>query len=404
VNAAQVMAVFLRTWREEWAGLSRAQLALAVSAQCESSSGKRIAPDVVRKWERGQPPETAEELAALTLVMRRHGLQASEVEQFRQAAFAACVARQYPGLFQEEDLAYRSDLADMAQTMFVRYWDTPGAASIVQLTANVRHLEQATQGELRPSASREETRRQQSALCHLRALLADAHGYAGRFRAAAEVLAANADALEAWFGPRGLGFPLSPLAQRGVEAYVRYALARPRGWVRPDPASAGWGLRLVALSEEAEVRGEERATRQAFFYALHALSENRHPAHEMCRARAPDIMAKAEDAGDQTVVENGRLQLFRAAEHDGLPDEAERHLGALEYMKDADPLRQVVWHECMGSFALKVGHLDEAQSQLEGGLLVARKAKGFATWEGAFVRHLRTCEGRPKPAAPARAR
>jgi len=403
MNPARMMALFLRTWRTEWAGLSRAQLALAVSAQCECQNGKRIAPAVVRKWERGQPPETTEELAALALVMRRHGLHASEVEQFRQAAFAACVARQYPGLFQEEDLAYRSDLADMAQAMFVRYWDTPGAASIVQLIANVRHLEQATQGELRPPSNREETRRQRLALCRLRALLADAHLYAGRLRAAAEVLATNADALEAWLGPRGLGFPLSPLAQRGVEAYARYGLAR-GPLARVDPPSVGWGLRLVALSEEAEARGDERAGRQAFFYALHALSEHRHPAYEMCRARALEIMAKAEDEGDEAVVENGRLQLFRAAKGDGLLDEAERHLVRLEYMKDAGPLRQVVWHECMGSFAFKVGHLEEARSQSESGLLVTRKAGGLGHWEAAFLRHLQECERRPKPAAPAGAR
>jgi len=404
VSPAQTMALFLRTWRAEWASLSRAQLALALSAQCECQNGKRIAPAVVRKWERGQPPETGEELAALTLVMRRHGLQASEVEQFRQTVFGACVARQYPGLLEQEDLPYRRDLTDIAQAFFARHWEVPGSTDIVQLTVGVGRLEQATRGELGPASSPDQLRQQRLALCHLRALLVDAHSYGGRLETSAATLASNADGLEAWFGPAGLGWPLTPLKQRADEAYLRSRLALPPAAARPHLPSAGWALRLVTLSEEAAARGEERTSRQAFFYALHALREHKHPAYETYRARASEAITGAEDAGDADSAQHGHLQVVRASAKQGRLDEAERHLAGIVQWADAAPPYQVIWHECLSHVAYARGDINEAQAELERGLAVAWEAKGLAHWEAAFLRALQTCERRPKAAAQARAR
>ena len=96
MRPAQAMGTFLKVWRSEWAGLSRAQLAIAVSAWL--TNGKRVKPGVVRWWEDGQPPGSTEELEALLQVMRTHGLTFPEVSQFRTAVFAACLDRQYPGL------------------------------------------------------------------------------------------------------------------------------------------------------------------------------------------------------------------------------------------------------------------------------------------------------------------
>jgi hypothetical protein len=399
MGPTETMGLFLRTWRKEWAGLSRAHLALAVSAQCECQNGKRIASAVVRKWERGQPPETTEELAALTLVMRRHGLQASEVEHFRQAVFAACVARQYPSLLEQDDLVYREDLAEVAQALFARHWETPGSANLVQLTAAAVQLERAVRGALYPAAGRQRTRRQQLALCHLWALLADAHAYAGRLEQAADTLAGNAHALEAWFGPRGLGGPLTPLAQRTGEAYLRSLMPWPRRKFRPGPASAAWALRLLALSEEATSQGEDRTGRRALFYALDALSDHEHerPAYEMCRARSLDAVVRAEDAGDRDLAETGRLLLFNTSRRDGALEQAEGHLAGFAHMATAGPVKQVVWHECLAVFASARGDTNEARSEAERALAVARQAGGLADFEAGLRHMLQQLEGKRKP-------
>ena len=72
MNPAQAMGTFLRTWRSEWARMSRAQLATAISALCRN--GKRVTPFIIQEWEDGQPPKTTAELDGLCAVMARNGL------------------------------------------------------------------------------------------------------------------------------------------------------------------------------------------------------------------------------------------------------------------------------------------------------------------------------------------
>jgi hypothetical protein len=113
MKSAEAMGTFLRTWRSQWAGLSRGQLALAVSAR----SGKRrpVTAEVVRAWEQGQPPKSTAEFEALLTVMGRKGLTDIEVGQFRRAVFAACLDRHYPELFAAEDFAERPDVDEEAE-------------------------------------------------------------------------------------------------------------------------------------------------------------------------------------------------------------------------------------------------------------------------------------------------
>jgi len=101
------MATFLRAWRSQRAGLSRAQLATALHAV--SPKAKGVTRHIIREWEAGQPPATTEELEALLTVMRRHGLSEASVERFRQTVLAACLARRYRGLDQATDAGLPSD-------------------------------------------------------------------------------------------------------------------------------------------------------------------------------------------------------------------------------------------------------------------------------------------------------
>ena len=108
MKPAGVMGLFLRTWRTEWVGMTRGQLALALSAR----QGVRVTDSVVRAWETGQPPATTAEFDALLDVMSRHGLTRPEIDDFRRAILAAVCDRQYSDLFPDEDFAYQDDVDD----------------------------------------------------------------------------------------------------------------------------------------------------------------------------------------------------------------------------------------------------------------------------------------------------
>jgi len=377
--------------------LSRGQLATAVSAQLQCRDGKPIAPAVVRKWEQGQPPQTAEELQALTLVMRRHGLSAAAVEHFRQTVYASCVARQYPDLFDQPDLAERDDVDEVAHAAFQQHWHTPHSADIVTLTTNVAELEAATQEARRPLPEGSRGRGQQTALCMLRALLAEAHALDNRLALAAAAHRANAEALRAWFGEHGLGWPLTPLAQRTLEALIRSRIGGPDPVSWRDLSPADWALRLLDLHGEAEVRGEARVSLQAFFYALGALREHKHAAHEACWARAEGVLAKAEEAGDRAAVEAARQPLFYSALTSGDLDQAARQVEASGHLREGPVPYQCAWHEMTGALALRAGQPAEAQVAFEGGLQAAQAAGGLVHWEAGLRRWLEECEDTKRP-------
>ena len=394
MDPARAMGTFLRTWRAEWARLSRAQLAAAVSAQCECRDGKRIAPAVVRKWEQGQPPQTTEELEALTLVMRRHGLSAAALERFRQAIFASCVARQYPGMFGQPGLAERDDVDQVAHLAFQQHWHAPNTADIVALTANVAELEEATREALGCQRNSSRGRKQQVALCTLRAILGEAHALDDRLGPAAAAYRANAQALRVWFGEHGLGWPLTPLAQRTLEAVVRSRIGGPDPVSCREQSPAEWALRLLALHGEAETRKEPRVSLQAFFYALGALREHRHPAHAACRTKALAVLAKAETLADEAAIEAARQPLFYSALAAGDLDEAERHLAAGEHLREGPVPYQCAWHEMVGALALRAVQLSEAQAAFGKGLQAAQSTGGLVHWEAGFRQWLRACERR----------
>jgi hypothetical protein len=113
MNPSRLMGTFLRTWRSEWARVSRAQLATSLSAHHQNH--KRVTPFIIQEWEDGQPPKTTAELDALCAVMGRNGLVGPEVHQFRRAVFAACADRQYPELFETEGFAQRRDVDEAAE-------------------------------------------------------------------------------------------------------------------------------------------------------------------------------------------------------------------------------------------------------------------------------------------------
>lgn len=273
VPPAKAMGTFLRTWRVEWAGLTRAQLATAVAAHC--GSRHRVTPRVILGWEDGQPPQDSEELNALLLVMRAHGLEAFEARQFREAVFAACADRRFPEFFEGERLAHRRDIDQVAEALYRQqktgnlYWQQicgPSPWSTLQLVAAIEELRQAVAGTVTLESMRSQARKREVALAYLMAVLPDCHIYAGRraFQGAAH--GACADFLQAHFGPRGLGGELTVLLQRARQAHAMAHTSK--------PDQAVWARQLLGLHDQAlAMHGCGDASHAVFCWALDAVGE-----------------------------------------------------------------------------------------------------------------------------------
>jgi hypothetical protein len=380
------MGTFLRVWRSEWAGLSRSQVAVAISAAAK----RPIKPDIVRRWEQGQPPGSTEELEGLLTVMQRHGLQSREARQFRQSVFAACLDRQYPELFQGDEFGYQRDVDEAAHALFDRHW-TAGGADIVQLVGMADGVARAVSERERSATASGQAQRQFVALCYLRALLAEAHDYSNRPEAAAASWAANSEALQRHFGRRGLGWPLTPLYDRVREAYSRSypsdGPSYPKGFGSPV-----WSVRLLRLAEEAEAEGDIRASVAAFFYALGGLDHYRHPDLQAALSQASDYVEKAEVAGDPDGVQQAHFELCITHTRHGPLEEAEKHLAATEHMRTGSALRQAMWYCNLGQLRLAEGDHGAAQEALELALRAARQTQERANWEGVILHFLNLCE------------
>jgi len=388
MRPAHAMGTFLKVWRSEWAGLSRAQLAIGVSA-CVTN-GRRVKPGVVQWWEEGQPPGTTEELEALLTVMQRHGLQPREALQFRRAVFAACVDRQYPEFFEGEDFGYQRDVDEAAHTLFERHW-TPGGADLVQLVALADSVARAIRDTPSARAPAGQARRQAVALCYLRALIADAHDYGSRPEAAATAWAENREALQGHLGRGGLGWPLTPLYGRVREAYSRSypgtESSYPKGFGSPV-----WSVRLLELAEQAEEEGDLRVSVQAFFHALGGLDHYRHRDLPTALSQAPEYLAKAEAAAHAGVIRQAHVELCITHARLGHVEEAEKHLTATEYMRSGSPLHQAMWYCNLGRLRLAQGDHSAAQDALELAQRAAQRAEEKANWEDLILGFLNRCE------------
>jgi hypothetical protein len=236
VNPAQAMGTFLRVWRQEWAGLSREQLAIAVSARAPRA---RVTRYVVRKWEEGQPPHSTAELDALLAVMQRHGITRWEADDFREVVLVACASRQYPELFPDESIAHREDVEQFAAS---GGWAPHG---VVGLVACLRELDEAVRGEQRPHVDCRQARKQKAALGYLGAAIAGVHRMQARPALSGSAAAWTADHLAAHFGRRGLGVGLSVGDLRIMEADSGFAASpgsrrRPGASGTANSASGRW--------------------------------------------------------------------------------------------------------------------------------------------------------------------
>jgi hypothetical protein len=316
------MGTFLRVWRSEWAGLSRAQLGVAVSAHLPKR--KALTTKVIRKWEEGQPPSSTEELEALGKVMRRHGLTNHEVSQYRTAVFAACVDRQYPGVWRREDLACRPDVDEIACEMWRQYVsgsEYPLPADVVEVTVVVKELERAVLEDRSHPAGARQVRKQRAAACLLRHIEMHMHGHGGRGRLNASAADTIARELRAHFGMNGLG--LGPTMT--VLAHC--------GWAA-EAAIEDCGLpacrRLLQVSEQAEARGEGPVALGTFGSALFHTARKAPALYAGIQRRAEGMLGMYGDQVHVWMLHGWHYNRSCAASVAGEWDGAEAHLGQSE--------------------------------------------------------------------------
>lgn len=345
MNPSRVMGTFIRTWREQWAGLTRAQLALAVSTVGEPRLP--VASHVVAAWERGQPPKTTAELTALLQVMRRHGLQEPELAEFRSVALAACAGRQYAELFPEDTLRDPDLLAAAAAEMYGHrtYPQQRGPLpELVALTAAVAEM-------VRTGVQGGRGQRAQAvALCQLLCTVAHHHWHYGRRAPQAAAAGACAAALYEHFGLAGLGGTLTPLLQWSVQAH---ALAH-----IPGAAAVRAAARLRDLHARALAQGRSREAAELFCQMADAVGELHPGAYPLLAGESRHSRDLLTDPSDLP----NRLAWVSAAEVRAR--EAEEHI--------AEWVRLSRHERCpygvalvRGWVALGQGGYDEARQQFE---------------------------------------
>jgi len=356
MGPAQAMGTFLRTWRSEWAGLTRAQLAIALSAA--TGKGKTIKPGTIREWETGQPPKSTSELESLLQVMRRHGLTIPEVQQFRTAVFAACLDRHYPGLVDDGEFAYRADVDEVVGACC---W----AMDIVRLVGGVTELDGALRSP-RGHVSASQTRRQQAALVWLRVTLAERHERAVRLALAVPLYAANAECLNLSFSPRGLGPWLTPLYQRLMQLFNGHAVLAYAGPSSHDRAAVEL-RRVLRVAERARGAGDNPTWFQGLYGSLTQIGFLARPEMEAMFEEAEAQLSWAEDMGVNPPP-GPLLCLISAAVQLGLSDKAERYLFELDRAKHLISEGTFQWLMAAAGVAAFRGGFAEAQTYAQGAL------------------------------------
>lgn len=343
MQPSSALGTFLRYWRSEWAGLSRAQLALAVAAQC-TGKRKRVTGEVVRAWERGQPPASTEELDALLAVMRRHGLSEPEAGHVRRAVFAACLHRHYPELFPAEEFAQQPQVDELAEASLGGWPQAPASHDPVALVGQLTSLGRAVGHDTEPAPPGSQRRRQQVALAYT---LATANWYCeatSRMGLAARYAGAAVAHVQACFGPAGVGSWVTVPHLRNVQlADIGYAAG-----------SSGPVAEMLELSRAAEARGDRTMAANAFKHAFGLTYAD--GAEELRGAMWPEVDRHLEFLVPQDLVE-----LLPGAVADRLWARAEAWAAELEYLRHGNVWEQMGWHVLMSNFAFGRGDIDEAE-------------------------------------------
>jgi hypothetical protein len=342
VDPSAAMGTFLNIWRTSWAGLSRAQLAIAINKGLPKR--RHISGWTIRRWEEGQPPSNTQELKALCDVMEQRALSWEERAQFQELVLAACGARQFPELFAQEGLAHRPDVDEIAELecrkLAAGRW---GDSKAVHLVVVIHDVEACLFG---PEASRihpRQRRKQQVALSLLRGALCyrKSDGRKSPRAYIAQTYSTNADFIEEHFGEGGLNYGLRPLMLRVWQAWTMAHKVR-------DPSGRS-ARRLFDLAEAAEARGRPAEAAQAFLGGLHLVGESQvdgayealaKTAERHVRGYVPDdLIGRCGGLAHELLMD-----MAWAALASGFSEEARRWLDLYQALSELHSLEQAFWY------------------------------------------------------------
>jgi len=388
MRPSRALGTFLRVWRKEWAGMTRAQLAIAVSGAL--SGRARVTEEIVRQWEEGQPPKTTAQLEALLAVMLRKGLTPFEIDQVRAAALAAVGDRHYPELYDDEPFASRPDNEVLAQTDWSLMWVTGRFtdARFIQWAADVEELRQAL---AEPCRDPSQQRRQDAALVYRLVCLAQHHLFSGRDRLDCACWGEVARLLVCCFGRGGLNPWLHP-ADAALRAHLT---PRKRG------SPAVWSY--IAAAEAAMDRGRFESGARSLAFAYHKL-----PVADLPQAisRLGALLPRLEALSGGDAGQNLHYFLAGMCMDAGRLAEAESHISVCRSM--ASGHGATLWHWCdmLGGFDQARGAYGEALGRFEQGLSIAQE-NDLSSLIAESHRSLAECDrlrmkrARRPPAAPA---
>lgn len=314
MRPSQAMGLFQSTWRSEWACLSRAQLARLVSSQLHKPNFVTVS--VVRKWESGQPPKSLEELDALCLVMRVHGLAEPEVRQFRDSVPAALLDRHYEGLFPGADLAWRPDCHELAAATYWETCRTASARNIVTLLAQVTELRNLRVGASGPASHHSHEYHQDEAVIWLTLAIAGHHRARSRYALAEKWCYVAAFDVEHRL--RGHLTPEVNTTRVAGDAITYGALA--------DLSPARLGALLDLATQEDEAGHRLRAASLRGEAACFSLDLPDADLHQYWYGVVKRDVAIAEEFGGPVTVGIAHKNLHRLAVAQGAFDLAEEHL------------------------------------------------------------------------------
>ena len=364
VRADLAMGTFLRVWRREWAGLSRAQLARAVSS---AVNGKpEVSPATVRHWEEGQPPQTAKELDALLRVMRRHWLTDPEIADFRRTVLAATASRQYPDLFDTEGFAQRRDVEEAAVALAEREHLEPCSVSIVHLVVLLEELRCSLTADAALTGSSAQFAAQRRAL----AMLLFANGCHGEWSGRGDLAFAHrlslAEVAEACYGAHGL---------EHTAARTSLATLRAREFFHRSYAGQGsvWARRALEFSQNLIGSPDHDVGVWSFFGALFCLSRQRELRFEWDTFRPLIGLRLAQARDSEKTWPEANYGLVVAAINARQWDVAERAFEGLEVFGRWQPDMQTCRLRAAGDLALNQGHTEEAERHFAAAVALGRQ-------------------------------
>ncbi len=375
MNPSLTLGTFLRYWRSEWAGLSRAQLALGVDAQYRHGR-KHVTQAVVRAWEKGQPPADTEELDALLAVMRRHGLTEPEVSSVRRAVFAACLDRHYPELFAAEEFALQPDVDEQAAQIHAHWPPPPVGSDPVEFIGKFTSVERAVGRDFEPAPAGSQRRRQQVAMAYLRQIMSPYCQTVVRYGLALQHDLRNERFVRDCFPHGG---PASTMSAEHMRAAVLFNTALTMETTEPV---AG----MLSLSRALEARGNDYEAAGIFLSAFALF-----PAPGVGAAR--DALWPHVDRHLEAVDHApGYLALvLPGAAADGRWAQAEAALQGIEGFQHGSQDQQTYWHGKMGEFFFCAGDLIRAEEHFRADLSMSRDLA--AVYDLMVLPHLlRACE------------